>query len=307
MSEGTSLQLARVLETVAGTTPATPTFQILRVAPTIDLKSGRGSFVSQELIGGGQVTDHRLGIPKPEVSFKGELSYGSWDTDFEALVGGTWTENVLKCTNTTVRRAFTFEEKQEDWLEAAYPYERHRGCMYNTCSMTFPQDGIISLQWGLLGMSVITAGTAIASPTYTARSTTTPFGTFVGSLTVGGSSASITDLEISLDRGGSHATQLFSSTCLEPSLPSKSVKGKCTFFLESRAMVNDFNAETEHAMAVTMTDPANNTLLITLPRVKFTGIDKKVDASRRMLALDFESLYDSGTSSNFTMTRTPHV
>lgn len=103
MASGSLTRVARVAEVTRGTTPATPVFQILR-------DSRRTGGLTRDLIRDPAVrpdrnlVDARLGPKKVAFSLPFTLAYGAYDTEMEALLGGTWTA-AHTMTATTISAA----------------------------------------------------------------------------------------------------------------------------------------------------------------------------------------------------------
>lgn len=109
---GTSVGISYVAETVFGTTPATPTMKAARVKAGTKFELKRDTFQSKELSTTRQVMGLTYGNRSGSAELPIEFSYASFDDFMEAVLGGTWSTNVLKCGN--VKRSFSFEQQFPD-------------------------------------------------------------------------------------------------------------------------------------------------------------------------------------------------
>lgn len=89
MSESARHALHAIVESVYGTTPATPALKTIRhTGCTLALT--KGSMVSEELRADRQISDMRHGVKQTGGEIQGELSYGTYDEFLEATLCGTW-------------------------------------------------------------------------------------------------------------------------------------------------------------------------------------------------------------------------
>ena len=96
---------------LAETTPelvATGAYQTLRSKTGVKFDLNRETFESKERRSDRQVSALSYGNKSGSASIPIEWSYGSYDSFMEAVLGGTWTTNVLKIGNTA--RTFAVEE-----------------------------------------------------------------------------------------------------------------------------------------------------------------------------------------------------
>lgn len=109
---GSNTGLTYCAETVFGTTPATPTMKVVRAKTGAKFDLKRDTFSSKEMSATRQVMGLTYGNRSGSGELPFEFSYGSFDDFLEAVMGGTWTANVLKVGN--VKRSFTFEQQYPD-------------------------------------------------------------------------------------------------------------------------------------------------------------------------------------------------
>lgn len=99
MADGALHSMAYVAESSYGVTPATPTFIPLRNRGTT-LSLTKDTLESEEIRSDRQRTDVRHGAKKVGGDVNIELSYGTFDTLLEALLGGTWAAKATKTATT---------------------------------------------------------------------------------------------------------------------------------------------------------------------------------------------------------------
>lgn len=123
-------------EATAGTAAA-GAYQTMRLkgGPKLDLK--RKTFVSGELRSDRQKGSMTYGTKSGDVSLPVEWSYGTHDALLEAVMGGTWTTNVLKIGN--VARTSTIEETNTD----IGILERALGVQFGSFSISQKNDATV--------------------------------------------------------------------------------------------------------------------------------------------------------------------
>lgn len=135
-ADGSKIVRAYTAETTAGITPAAA-FQIMRVKSGISTDFTRNTFASQELRSDRQTPSLTYGTKRGALNIPVEWSYGSHDDFIEAVMGGTWTTNVLKVGNTA--RTFSLEETISDLALV----ERFVGCQLSGFSISKKNDAIV--------------------------------------------------------------------------------------------------------------------------------------------------------------------
>lgn len=94
---GQQTQLAFIQELIAGTTPSTPTGQILRWEPGTDFGADAPWISNPELRADMMVAAGNRGVLRPKGSVKGVLTYGTYDPFLAAVTGNfAWASNVVK-------------------------------------------------------------------------------------------------------------------------------------------------------------------------------------------------------------------
>ncbi len=161
IASGSARRIAYVKETVFGTTPATPAFQIMR-ATGGGPRTNKSTDTSKEIQGDRNVRDeYLLGIDVAG-AYDFELTYGTLDALLEGVLFGAWDDDVLK--NGVIPSSYTFEEFLE--IGATDSYSRFTGMMASSLSLSINARAAVTGSLNLMGQKE-TLGTAIiAGATY---------------------------------------------------------------------------------------------------------------------------------------------
>jgi hypothetical protein len=301
IANGAQHSLHYVAETTYGTTPSTPSFKPLPHTGT-SLGLTKDGIESEKLRGDRQVEDFRHGNKSVSGDITGELEYGAFDDLMEAVFCGTWTSDVLK-TGTT-RRSFTIERKFGDL--ATPEYHRHTGCEINTFGLSVSPNSMVTATFGVVGKDLALATSIVTGATYADDVGNTPFDSFTGSITEGGSAiATVTALELNIENGLEPLFTVGSQTTSRPSIGKSRATGTLTTYFESKALYEKFLNETASSISLTLTDLDGNDYLIELGNVKYNSGQPDVSGEGTItVAMEFVALYDSTDASNIVITRT---
>ena len=301
IANGAQHSLHYIAESTYGTTPSTPTWTPLPHNAT-SLALTKDAIESEKLRGDRQIEDFRHGNKQIGGDVTSELEYGALDDIIEAVMCGTWTTNVLKAG--TTRRSFTLERKFAD-LDTP-EFHRYTGCEFNTLSMSIAPNALVTATVGVIGKDISLATAEIASSTYSADVGNTPFDSFTGSITEGGSSiATVTSLEFTVENGLEALFSVGSDTTNRPSIGKSRVSGTLTTYFDSKALYEKFVNETASEIVCTLTDSAGNDLQIDIPNVKYNSGQPDVSGEGAVtISMDFVALYSTSDASQLVFTRT---
>lgn len=253
-----------------------------------------------------QIYDARNGVRKATFDVQTKFRYGATDTFLEALTCGTWTQDVLKCGSTY--RSFTAERIFADLT--GKPYLWHYGTEANKLVLNMKADAMVDATWSFTSTNFQTGAAAMNGSTYAAQPTTKPFDSFTGSLLEGGNPiATLQDLTIEIDNGLEMRPVVGSYVSLRPSKLLLQVTGTSTMYFENATLLDKYINGTESSISVTLLDPAANSLVIAMPRVKYVG-DGHPDVKGPgpvTLALKFHALLDDSSATTISFTRTAHA
>lgn len=301
IANGAQHSLHYIAEGTYGTTPSTPTWTPLpHNATTLNLT--KDAIESEKLRGDRQVEDFRHGNKQVGGDVTSELEYGALDDIIEAVMCGTWTNDVLKAG--TTRRSFTLERKFADL--ATPEFHRYTGCEFNTVAMSIAPNALVTTTLGVIGKDIALATSEISSSTYSADVGNSPFDSFTGSITEGGSSiATVTSLEFTVENGLESLFSVGADTTNRPSIGKSRVTGTLTTYFDSKALYEKFLNETSSEIVCTLTDTAGNDLQIDIPNVKYNSGQPDVSGEGAVtVSMDFVALYSSSDASQLVFTRT---
>lgn len=304
MADGSRHSLRMVAESSYGVTPSNPVFDYIRHTGTT-LGLTKEGLQSEELRDDRQISDFRHGARQVGGDISIELSYGSFDKILEALLGGTWTTDVLKAG--TTRRSFTLERFFGDILSADKPYHRFTGVEFNTLQLQINANAMVTGTIGVVGKDMVTGTAIVAGAKYNAVSTTSPLDSFTGTLNEAGTPiAVITEIQLNLDNGLDPRFVVGSKTTLRPSIGRSNVSGTITAYFENSLLLDKFINETESSILFNLPDGAGNNLKFTLPRIKYNGGQPDVQGEGPItLSMPFQALLDSVTGTNIIIERKP--
>ena len=302
IANGAQHSLHYIAESTYGTTPATPTWTPLpHNATTLALT--KDAIESEKLRGDRQIEDFRHGNKSIGGDVTSEMEYGAFDDILEAVMCGTWTTNVLK--SGTTRRSFTLERKFADL--ATPEFHRYEGVEFNSMAISIAPNSMVTATFSVIGKDLSLATAEVASSTYSADIGNTPFDSFTGSITEGGSSiATVTSLEFTIENGLEPLFSVGADTTNRPSIGKSRVTGTLTTYFDSKTLYEKFINETSSEIVCTLTDTAGNDIQIDIPNVKYNSGQPDVSGEGAVtVAMDFVALYSSSDASQLVITRTP--
>lgn len=301
IANGAQHSLHYVAETTYGSTPATPSFTPLPHTGTT-LAVTKDAIESEKIRGDRQVEDFRHGNKTVGGDISAELEYAAFDDLLEAVLCGTWATDVLKAG--TTRRSFTIQRKFGDL--AVPEYHTYTGCEFNTLALSVSPNAMVGTTFGVIGKDLSLGTTAITGSTFGSDVGNSPFDSFTGSITEGGSSiATVTAIELNLENGIEPLFSVGSQTTNRPSIGRSRASGTLTTYFESKTLYQKFLNETSSSIVLTLTDPDGNSYAIDLPNVKYNSGQPDVSGEGAItIAMEFVALYDGTDDSQIVITRT---
>jgi hypothetical protein len=290
-----------IAESVYGTTPATPAFADVRHT-SFSVGMNKNTFESAEVRSDRQIAHFRHGVKNIAGDIGIELSYTTFDTMLEALMGGAWSTDVLKAG--TSRRSFTIERK---FANIAVPeWHRFTGCEINSLSLSITPDAIVTGSFGIIGKDQVIDTAIITGATYPAATVTEPYDSFTGTINEGGSSIGIiTGIDLTIENGLTPLFVVGSDTTDRPSIGKSRVTGTVNAYFESKTLLEKFINETESSFDFTLTD-GTSSIQFDMNTIKYTGGQPDVDGDGEVtIALPFTALYTVADLSQLVITRTP--
>jgi len=306
MATGTAdgTRVAYIAESAFGTTPSTPTFQVLRTT-NAGLATNKLTGTSQDLRADGNVPDEFLLGMDVEGSYNFELSYGTLDDILAGALAASWSTNVLK--NGMTPKFFTFEETIE--LGSTDSFSRFVGCMVDSFTLDITARQAITGSFGLIGKSETLATAIISGATYTAANTKAVMtgAASVGALTVGSISPAplVRRLQLQINRNLRRRTVVNSLYTDEPGVGRCDVTGNLECYFASNAL---YQAVLDHdtiAIETTLGTVTSEKYTIEIPSAKL-GSGRRVvggNGSDIMVNIPFRGLYNSSDAASIVITR----
>jgi hypothetical protein len=301
IANGAQHQLHYVAETTYGTTPATPTWKPIPHTGTT-LNMSKDAVESEKLRGDRQIEDFRHGNKTIGGDISCELEYEAFDDLLEAVMCGSWDTDTLK--SGTTRRSFTLEREFNDL--ATPEYHRHTGCEFNSMAVSVAPNQMATATFSIVGKDLSVDTAEVSGSTYSSDVGNTPFDSFTGSITEGGSSiATVTAIEFTIENGIEPLFSVGSDTTNRPSIGKSRVTGSLTTYFDSKALYEKFLNETESEIVLTLTDVDGNDYQFDIPRVKYnTGQPDVSGEGAVTISMDFVALYNDADGSQLVITRT---
>lgn len=305
LATGSRTQVIDIVESVYGTTPATPTMVLQRiVSETLELK--RANLQSAEIRSDYQIADFRLGEYSVAGDISKELIYGDCDRYLEAVLKGTWTSEASGTPNTliagTTKRSFSIEVGHLDIPE----FMLFRGMVVDSMELDASVGKIATVKFGFLGRDMATLSGTTAATVTSAAVTNAPMDTFTGVVSEGGSPISIfTGVKLSLKANESLAP-IIGSALSQDHFPGRlDLTGSVTAYFTDAVLMNKFINETATSISLVLAGvPNTKTYTFLIPKVKYTAGQLPTTTEKGMiLTLPFQATLDSSTGTNLKITR----
>lgn len=295
---GANRTLSYIAEVTYGTTPATPTMKYVRAKSGAKFELKRDTFASKEISPTRQAVSLTYGNRSGSGDVPFDLSYGSFDDFLEAVMGGTWTTNVLKIGNT--KRSFTFED--------AYPdisiFEKNTGVVFSGFSLSVKPNAVVDGSFTHQFKDQVSAAVTAATSTTTAN-TNPVFDSFTGTMTEAGAAiAIVTGIDIKVDQAANASNVLFDATTQQISLGTVNVTGTLVVRFISNALKAKFLAGTSTDLSFTI-GVTSKTYTFDMSSVILTSATTDSGESELTQSFAFTAIYNSGDSSSLMITRVP--
>lgn len=291
---GTSVGISYAAETAFGVTPATPTMKALRLKSGSKFELKRDTFQSKELNTSRQVMGMTYGNRSGSAELPIEFSYGSFDDLMEAVMGGTWATNVLKCGN--VKRSFTMEQQFPD----INLNEQNTGVVMTGFSLAVKPNAVVEGSFSALfkdQASVQYADDGTTTMAFAATTITRSAGSFITDGFAVGDTVTVTGASNALNNKNIVITTL-TATVMTASAAGFTVDTAKTGVTLAKTLGTPTAANTN-----TVFDSFAGTLLVDGTAAAIvTGIDVKLDQSGQANNVLFDATAASITLSTINVT-----
>ncbi len=300
-AQGSRSSLAYIAETSFGTTPSTPTFANLPInSHSLDLTKDRVE--GNEIQADRMTRVDRHGNKQAGGSIEVDLRKGDYDELLESAFFNSYATNVLKVGTTP--KFFTIEDAANDIDQ----FRLFTGMAVSTASFSIAPNQMVTATFDMVGKGMTQAGTTGSTGGAPTPSTTnSPFDSYSGTITDGGSGISIvTSIDFSLSNSLAPTFVVGADNAQSLEFGSAVVEGTMTVYYEDETLINKFLNETESSITVSVDDPTgSNAYTFEFPRVKYNGASVPLqNPQSRLITLPFVALYDTTENTNLKMTRT---
>jgi hypothetical protein len=297
VARGSRVGVTYAMEDTWGSIPTDGVAYELRVTG-VGVNLSKDSFQSNELRSDRQISDLRHGMQSISGDIPVELSYDSFDDIIESAMYNDWTSAETIITGTT-KKSFTLQKYFSDIGQ----YHVFPGCVVNTWNISVTPNGIITSTFNVMGEEMTTSETAVL-PAASAVSSYSPFDSFSGTLTEGGTvNALITSIDFSLSNGLSTLPVIGSDKTIGLVDGRANITGTVSAYFANSTLLDKFIDETESSLSFQLTD-GTRSYTFTMPRIKYSGGDVPVnDEGPIVMNMPFQALYDSGDGYSLIITK----
>jgi len=305
-SQGSRSSLAYIAESTFGTTPSTPTFAKLPFnTHSLDLTKDR--------VEGNEIQSDRMprvdrhGNKSAGGSIEVDLRNGSFDEFFESAMLSTWDDTPVDAPDElkvgTTPKFFTIEDAAEDISQ----FRLFTGMSVSSMNISIAPNQMVTSTFEMVGKTMVQAQTtASTGGTPTAATLASPFDSYSGTISDGGSDISlVTSIDFSVTNSFAPTFVVGSDSAQQLEFGRAVVEGNMTIYYEDENLINKFLNETESTLAVTVDDPTgSNPYTFSFPRVKYNGAAVPVqNPQSRLITIPFVALYDATANTNLLIKR----
>ena len=296
-------QIGIIAEVTRGTTPATPTFLLLRDTG-VDMAPDRPWNRSPERSANRRVLSTYRGLNNNTGRISMPFVYDSALQELmSSLMQADWSTDVLKDGSTL--QPFTVEEKFENG--ATDIYKRTTGAICVGGGLSVPADGPAMWRFDTMALAEATATTAIASSAYTAASTDDVFTAADATLTTfwGLTVPKIVSLELNISQSARPQYQWGSRDPWGTGLGQVSFSGRIECYFSALTEYSTFVDGELGDLVFTLGHTTNEKVTFSMLNCRgfAPGLPDAVNNGDQMLTINFEAQHDSGDASALKITR----
>lgn len=304
MSEASAHKLSYIVETVRGTTPATPNF--IRLPDTrTTLALTKETLPSERLTGDRFPSTPRTGASVVGGDIPVDLSSGAYDDFLASALQGAWVANVLKAGDT--RKSFSFLREFSDFEPGEEPFLLYKGCEVASWNLTADANALAKSTFTFFGRDMVgPSEDAPADTAYTDATETEPFDTFSGEMKIDGvESCIVTSYNITLNNGLAPRFVVGCRASEDAMVAQSVIEGSITAYFENAALYKKFITEESLALELTLQDSLGNGITINLPKLKIgSGTQPDVTADGSVtIPINFTAHKDAALGSHISITR----
>jgi len=295
-------RFAIVAETVAGTTPTTPVFQVF---PFIQ---GTEPALVSDVVTSEVVRANRSSEGQRKTNFRVEGGLSSqlrrgavFDLLLQSALSGTWVTNNLNAGNTDT--SFTVEKTM---FAGATPFfHRFVGCQVSSMNISVSAESTCDVSFDIMGLDRTTATTIVTGATYTQPTATLPLtGLDITNVTVAGLTAVCRSIDFTVEHEREAHDQLGAASALRIGTGGiRSVTATMTFYrtdLSPDTLLA--KSDTPVAVAFNLGSGANG-YRIEMPAANYNVPADEVDGSKQLFTVEFRAAFDSVLGTDLRISR----
>lgn len=301
MSDGSRHSVWAIPEVDYAVLPATPAYEKVRYN-TCTIGLTRDTLQSAEIRSDRQIADFRMGQNKVGGNLTGEMSLDDTLMGFlEAVMGGTWTEKVLK--SGLVRRSFSLLRHFED-MASTKPWFLIPGIEFSAFSLSVEPGKIATYTLDTIGQGFTAATSAPTGSTFGTPSTNSPMDAFTGAISEGGTAiAAVTQVSLKLDNGMNRKFVIGSRNTLRPEEGRSNCTGSMTAYFENTTLLEKFMNDSNSSLSFQLT-AGSDTLTFALPNLKYTTGQPDVSGEGAVtVPMNFQAIYSPADATQLVITR----
>lgn len=296
----TTVDIAYTPETVWGTTPATPTMNLIeRVSSSLNMK--KDTFQSNRIRSDRKIAHFRHGVRRIEGDLEDEFAIASHDVFLSALLCNDWASDVLK--DGVLKKSFTFEQNFADIT--GDNYQVFTGVRFNTGAIDLPTTGLSTIKYGLIGKGMTIESDALDDAPVAPVSGSL-LASVNGSLSLDGTAVSVlTALQINIDNKIEGTPVVGSNEIGTQSYGRCNITGTLEALVEDLSMVEYFRDEVEVALICVLEgEVAGTSISIELPRLKLGQADIQLSGEgTALISVNYQALFSASDNAQIIITR----
>lgn len=294
-------RLAAIVESSPGTLSGTGTWNVLPITTEGFSINPQKTFIDADIVDATRQKTNSVGGPvesrisittqlnaEPGIRFLLESAFFSTFSTDTIVTGAT-------------RKTFSLELKNE--LGATDYYRRVAGCVVDSMSLSFPEQGFIKATWNILGQAYTTATTEIGT-TYTAVSGYQGMASSLTGTSLTYNSAAlpgVTDFTLNVNNGLISMFAMASTSADHLTQGNTKIDGGGSYYLRNNTITTPFISEVADDLVIVAkssdVSPILNTLTITIPQTKFTAAEVSPTQLTLSDKFQYRAEYDSGITS----------
>lgn len=295
-------RFAIIAETVAGTTPATPTFLVF---PFIQ---GTEPALASDVVTSEVVRANRSSEGQRKTNYRVEGGLNTqlrrapvMDLLLQSALSGTWVTNNLNAGNTDT--SFTVEKTM---FAGATPFfHRFTGCQVSSMNISVSSESACDATFDIIGLDRNTATVIVTGATYTQPTATLPLtGLDITNVTVAGLTAVCRSIDFTVEHEREAHDQLGSASALRVQTGGiRKVMATMTFY-RTDLSPDTLLAKSDAPVAVAFNlGTGTNGYRVEMPAANYNIPQDEVDGSKQLFTVEFVASFDGVLGTDLRISR----